>query len=144
MKNVLILLVCFAFAGVTANAQTSIPTADQGTYVLDGGSNTLVVTATGIEDGTSVGSGGSSISDENGAAVDGSGASTDASGSTNQGGVLSNVRKSKSGQWGGEYTMSNGKVLKVAIAIDRASNAVTLTDTSSGKVVAKYLRPAQD
>ncbi len=143
MKKVLILLVCFAFAGVTANAQTSIPEADQGTYVLDGGSNTLVVTATGIEDGTSVGSGGSSISNENGAAVDGSGASTDATGDANKGGVLSDVRKSKSGQWGGTYTMPNGKVLNVAIAIDRASHSVTLTDKSSGKVVAKYLRPAQ-
>ena len=137
MKNLLILLVCFAFAGVTANAQSDAIDADlQGTYVR--GTSSIVVTATGISDATDSGTQESSGTVSEGSAIEGSGSDAAGSGSTAENG-LTDVQRNRQGDWMGKYTR-NGVTMNVLISFDKASHTVSLTDKRSGALVATYVR----
>ena len=147
MKNVLFVLICFAFAAVSVNAQDStIPQDDQGTYVSD--FSTLIVSATGITDGTSTSGSGATATDGAGSATDGAATGVEGSGTDASDGksvpTLTDVRRTKKG-WGGIYTTAEGKAIKVLIEwrTDADGNKqIRLTDATSGEVVAKYKRQA--
>lgn len=147
MKNVLFILICFAFASVSVQAQdSSIPQDDQGTYVND--NSTLVVSATGITDGTSTSGSDATATDGAGSATDGSATGVEGSGTDATEGTsaptLTDIRKTQKG-WGGVYTTAEGKAIKVLIEwrTDADGNKqIRLKDATSGDVVAKYKRQA--
>lgn len=147
MKNVLFVLICFALAAVSVQAQdSSIPQDDQGTYVND--NSTLVVSATGITDGTSTSGSSDTATDGSGSSTSGAATGVEGSGTDATEGTpaptLTDVRKTQKG-WGGIYTTAEGKAIKVLIdwRTDADGNKyIRLTDATSGDVVAKYKRQA--
>ncbi|MEZ5031270.1 MAG: hypothetical protein R2787_07705 [Saprospiraceae bacterium] len=147
MKNVLFVLICFAFAAVSVNAQDStIPQDDQGTYVND--NSTLVVSATGISDGTSTSGSDATATDGSGSATDGAATGVEGSGTDATEGTsapkLTDVKRTPKG-WVGIYTTAEGKAIKVRIewrTDDNGNKLIRLTDATSGDVVAKYKRQA--
>ncbi len=143
MKNLFLVLICFAFTGVALQAQTdsSIPSDAYGTYQLFGSDAVAVVSATGIDATT----GGNSLSDgSGGAATSGAGASDTSpdDGLSNSAVGLHDVRKTKRGGWGGIYTTEDGKDIPVMLELvkDAKGRRGILVKDRSGTVVARYMR----
>ncbi len=142
MKNLFLVLICFAFAGVALQAQTdaTIPGDAIGTYTLFGTDATAVVSSTGIVATT----GANSVSDgSGGAATSGAGASDTSpdNGLSNSAVGLHDVRKTRQG-WGGVYTTEDGKDIPVMLELvkDAKGRRGILVKDRSGTVWARYMR----
>ena len=143
MKNLFLVLISFAFAGVALQAQTdatSIPNDAIGTYSLWGTDATAVVSATNIVAST----GGSSLSDgSGGAATSGAaGSETTTDGGTSKAAPgLHDVRKTKTG-WGGVYTTEDGKDIQVMLELvqHKDGRRGILVKDRAGVVWARYIR----
>lgn len=147
MKNLFVVLICFAFSGVALQAQTdsSIPGDAIGTYTLFGSDATVVVTATDIVGNTGGNSvaGGSGTTSGSGA-TSGAGASDTSSddGSSAPAVGLHSIRKAKQGGWGGTYTTEDGKNIPVMLQLvqDAKGRRGILAVDRSGTIVARYQR----
>ncbi len=141
MKNLFLVLICFAFTGVALQAQTdsSIPGDAIGTYQLFGSDATVIVSSTGIVGNT----GANTVSDGTGGdATSGSGATTSSDDGTPSPAVgLHDVRKTKQG-WGGVYTTEEGKDISVMVelVVDAKGRRGILLKDRSGSIVARYQR----
>lgn len=143
MKNLFLVLICFAFTGVALQAQTdatSIPSDAIGTYTLWGTDATAVVSATNIVATT----GSSTLSDGSGGAATSGSAGSDTTpddGLSKAAPGLHDVRKTRSG-WGGVYTTEDGKDIPVMVELvqHKDGRRGILVKDRSGAVLARYIR----
>ena len=143
IKNLFLVLISFAFAGVALQAQTdatSIPNDAIGTYSLWGTDATSVVSSTDIVASTGANSlsGGSGGAATSGAA----GSETTTDGGTSKAAPgLHDVRKTKTG-WGGVYTTEDGKDIQVMLELvqHKDGRRGILVKDRAGVVWARYIR----